>query len=269
MANVIPGYDFGVTEEVTAANLLKWLVGGMLDSQIEIAGLEAGTGFSLSGMTNEGDLEINFSTGKVYVKTRWGQVPLMGGGFFTKRCAMYESDYGGGAYNQTAFYDHWKIGIHGADQTHLTLTSADLMGPGIGPDNAWMWAGYITMPGGYNTVSGWATVWPCAELDDPNYDRSMPTSHTSIHPVLCMMGFTPIHASISSEYTGCWPLTRRFRDMGSQQEQPPYGMASFMGLAANWTMASSGTTLLHWGYVWPSIGTASSRGYAAEYNMRL
>ena len=167
MATLIPGYDFSITEEVTASKLMKWLLGCTLDGTIGYASAEIGTGFSLSGMTNEGDLEVNFSTGKVNVRTRWGMVPVMGGGMFTKRCAMYHNDPDPSGWNQSAFFDcYYKLGPHGNRATTFSLADPSSMGPGIGPDNAYCYASNIYSDSGYNTI---ASFYPLASQYRPQY----------------------------------------------------------------------------------------------------
>ena len=278
MATLIPGYDFSITEEVTASKLMKWLLGCTLDGTIGYASAEIGTGFSLSGMTNEGDLEVNFSTGKVNVRTRWGMVPVMGGGMFTKRCAMYHNDPDPSGWNQSAFFDcYYKLGPHGNRATTFSLADPSSMGPGIGPDNAYCYASNIYSDSGYNTIASWMSPWPSAELEDPtNYDVTMPTCSTSIHPTLCLQGFSPIYATISTAYSGARSgglgaptYARTFRSSTGNSDQYRLGIAGFWAVAANFTVASSGTTWLHWGYLMPTVGPVSSNSVLKSMNNRV
>lgn len=274
-----PGYDFQATEEVTAAKLMKWLLGSTPAGAVVYqtsAGL--GTGFSLSGMTNEGDLEVNFSTGKIYVKTRWGQVPIMGGGMFTKRCGMYNSDPDPSGYNQRAFFESvYKIGPDGDGSTTFSLAAPSAMGPGIGPENAYCYCthAYAGSQSYRNAINSWCPVWPSAELEDPaNYDRTMPTCCTTIHPTLCLMGFTPVFATISTAYTGVRPLAQgtgaiTFRSTTGNVDQYLLGTAGLWPMPANFTVASSGTTLLHWGYVMPCLGSCTLYGPNRHVNNRI
>lgn len=279
MTTLNPGYDFDATEEVTASKLLKWLLGstpnGIVSYQMEA---NLGTGFSLSGMSNEGDLEANFSTGKLYIRTRWGMVPVMGGGMFTKRCAMSYNDPDPSGYNQRPFFDTaFKIGPHGMGLTTFTLTDPALMGPGIGPDNAYCYAGhmYIGSNNYKNCIDSWLTTWPSAELEDPTgYDRTVPTCATSIHPTFCLMGFTPMYATISTAYTGCRPLLSAtaalsFRSTTGNVDQYLLGTAGAFPMPANFTVASSGTTLLHWGYIMPCLGACTLYGPNRAFNSRI
>jgi hypothetical protein len=269
--SVNPGYDFGLTEEVTAQNLVKWLTGGTLTGPIALSGLEAGTGFSLSGMTNEGDIEVNFNDGKTYVKTRWGMAPIMGGGMFTKRVCLYYA--GNSAYRQLAFRTpYFKLGPHGRFITNFSITKESLQ-PGIDPTNSYCYAAWYQESARADTM-GPMTIWPSAESYDPNYDRTMLSSSTVIHPLFCVQGLTPMYGTVQTTYTGqrsiaagasrgiSWNSYLGFYDQYSYYCQP------FSAATPNFTPSNTGATFLHWGFTRPVVGTASTRGDFAM-NLRI
>ncbi len=259
--SVNPGYDFELTEEVTAQKLLQWLSGGSLTAPVNLGGLAAGTAYSLTGMTNEGDLEVNFNTGKIYVKTRWGMAPLMGGGLFTKRVALYYP--GNSAYRQRAFYTpFYKLGPHGGFQTNFSITKESLM-PGIDPTNSYCYAAWY-QEGPRRDIFGPMTIWPSAESHDLGYDRTMQSCSTVIHPLFCIQGLTPMFATVQTTYTGqrtliagaglSWNSALGFYDQYTFYTWP------FSAATPNFTPANTGATFLHWGFTRPVVGTASVRG---------
>jgi len=88
--SVTPGYDFTVNEEVTAAKLQDWIIGSYDSS---IAGGYTGAYVSVTAITsvslaNEGDLLFDQTRGTIEVQTRWGPVPVIGRGMFTRRMWM-------------------------------------------------------------------------------------------------------------------------------------------------------------------------------------
>lgn len=261
--SVNPGYDFTLTEEVTAQKMLQWLSGGTLTAPISIAGLEAGTGVSLTGMSNEGDLEVNFNTGKIYAKTRWGQAPVMGGGMFTKRVALYFS--GNSAYRQLAFYSPlFKLGPHGGFVTNFSITAESLQ-PGIDPTNSYCYAAWY-QEGARQDAMGPMTIWPSAESYDPNYDRTMLSSSTAIHPLFCIQGLTPMYGTVQTTYTGQRPLIAgasrgiSWNSAAGNVDQYLAYMWPTSVATPNFTPANTGATFLHWAFTRPVIGTASVRG---------
>lgn len=85
--SVTPGYDFSTTEQVTAAKLAAWLLAAT-DPAVaggytgEYVGLTAITSVSLSA---EGNLLYDNTRGTLEVQTRWGPVPVIGRGMFSRR----------------------------------------------------------------------------------------------------------------------------------------------------------------------------------------
>lgn len=270
--SVTPGYDFGLTEEVTAAKLSQWLFGATLDAPINLGGLYAGTGYSLAGGTNEGDIAVNFNTGKVYVKSRWGEVPLMGGGMFSKRISLYHTDTV--AYRELAFYTpYFKLGPHGGGVTQFSITP-EVLENGISPENSYCYAAWHQEGGGKKWILNGMTIWPSAELDDPNYSRTMPTSATTIHPTFCIMGLTPMYGTVQTAYTGQRPLVAgaskgiSWNSPIGFYDQYTYYTDPITQSAPNFTPANTGASYLHWGFTMPFAGTASARGINA-FSLRI
>jgi hypothetical protein len=269
--SLLPGYDFGLIEKVTAANLTKWLVGGTLTAPVSLSGLYAGTGASVTDQTNEGELADNFNDGKVYTKPRWGMAPVMGGGMFSKRIALYQS--GNTAYRQLAFYTpYFKLGPHGGFVTNFSIT-AEQLDQGIDPTNSYCYAAWY-QEGAGKDIMGPMTIWPSEELNDDNYDRTMPTSASTIHPTFCLMGLTPMYGTVQTTYTGqrtliagasrgiSWNSALGFYDQYLFYTQP------FSACTPNFTPANTGASFLHWGFTRPIVGTASARGDFAR-NLRV
>jgi hypothetical protein len=198
---IIPGYDFTTHEEVTGDKLLKYVTQSYIDpeNKIQAGAFTLITGASLPASSSEGALALDAETGKVCVYSRWGWVPVLGGGFFSKR---FRSDIWDG-YGQLPFFT--ALAAMGSFKaTRLSLASVAAAGA---PD----WFQDVPFhtkrvgQDGRLEVSP-AVLWPSPDNTAPANTSEL-TAATSIHRLLCLRGFTPIRMTAVTTYSSYYPNT--------------------------------------------------------------
>lgn len=274
--SLIPGYDFTQTEEVTANKLVRWLLGTTVDSSsrlnFSVTGIELPTlGTAPSGLStaSEGILSLNQNTGKIEVSTRWGMVPLFGGGMFTKRAKSFHGE-------KPLIFFYARTGLHYSANGRITVgSSPSEMHRGFEYKTV-MRTSDIMDCGAHQNVVAYGTLWPSYDNLDPDGNFTEVSTSTQIHRLLCLKGFTPIYATAVSEYTN--PSVKvaqiggkkyiQFTEEGSEEGQLPYGTPSFMSVAGGTTPMNPSMSMVHYGYCTPVLGTCSLNSGYPLMNLR-
>lgn len=273
---MIPGYDFTQYEEVTAGKLTRWLLGTVVDSDSPLN--FSVTGVDLPAITTapsgvstatEGVLSLNMSTGKVEISTRWGMVPVFGGGMFTKRA---ESFHGG----KPLIFFYARTGLHYSVNGRVTVgSSISELHRGFEYRTV-MRTSDIYDCGAHQNIVAYCTLWPSYDNYDPDGNYTEISTSTIIHRLLCLRGFTPIYATAVTTHTNpsvqiAQISARKYIELtkaASEEGQLPWGTPPLISTAGGNVPMDAATSMVHYGYCTPVLGTCSLNAGFPLMNLR-